>query len=74
MFLGGDMDKVVRLTAEQEAVRNLGVDGRYIVTGPPGTGKSLLAVLRAAKIIAQLSQDCTTSCPNIGNDKYQVTN
>ena len=46
------MDKVVRLTAEQEAVRNLGVDGRYIVTGPPGTGKSLLAVLRAAKIIA----------------------
>lgn len=46
------MDKVVRLTAEQEAVRNLGVDGRFIVTGPPGTGKSLLAVLRAAKIIA----------------------
>ncbi len=46
------MDKVVRLTAEQEAVRNLGVEGRFIVTGPPGTGKSLLAVLRASKIIA----------------------
>ena len=47
------MDKVTRLTAEQEAVRNLSTDGRYVVTGPPGTGKSLLAVLRAARIMAQ---------------------
>lgn len=46
------MDKVTRLTAEQEAVRNLPIEGRYVVTGPPGTGKSLLAVLRASKILA----------------------
>jgi hypothetical protein len=46
------MDKVTRLTTEQEAVRNLPIDGWFVVTGPPGTGKSLLAVLRASKILA----------------------
>lgn len=47
------VDKVTRLTGEQEAVRNLKTEGRFVVTGPPGTGKSLLAVLRASKIMAE---------------------
>lgn len=47
------MDKVTRLTSEQEAVRNLPTEGRYVVLGPPGTGKSLLAVLRASRIMAE---------------------
>jgi len=47
------VDKVTRLSGEQEAVRNLKIEGRFVVTGPPGTGKSLLAVLRASKIMAE---------------------
>ena len=44
------MREVGVLSVEQEAVRDLGVAGRFLVTGPPGTGKSLLAMLRASKI------------------------
>ncbi len=44
------MREVGVLSEEQEAVRDLGVAGRFLVTGPPGTGKSLLAMLRASKI------------------------
>lgn len=47
------MQPIQRFSADQEAVRALGTDGRYLVSGPPGTGKSVLAALRAARLERQ---------------------
>jgi DNA helicase IV len=44
---------IQRFSADQEAVRALGTDGRYLVSGPPGTGKSVLAALRVARLELQ---------------------
>ncbi|MFD0687990.1 AAA family ATPase [Actinomadura fibrosa] len=35
------------LSKEQDLVYNLNLDGNYLVTGPPGTGKSVMALYRA---------------------------
>ena len=35
------------LSKEQDLIYNLGLDGNYLVSGPPGTGKSVMALYRA---------------------------
>ncbi len=35
------------LSKEQDAIYNLDLDGNYLVSGPPGTGKSVMALYRA---------------------------
>lgn len=35
------------LSKEQDLIFNLDLDGNYLVTGPPGTGKSVMALYRA---------------------------
>lgn len=35
------------VSKEQDLVYNLDLDGNYLVTGPPGTGKSVMALFRA---------------------------
>lgn len=35
------------LTKEQDLIYNLDLDGNYLVSGPPGTGKSVMALYRA---------------------------
>lgn len=47
------MQSIQRFSADQEAVRALGTEGRYLVSGPPGTGKSVLAALRVARLALQ---------------------
>ena len=47
------MQPIQRFSADQEAVRALGTDGRYLVSGPPGTGTSVLAALRVARLELQ---------------------
>lgn len=37
-----------QLFEEQDAINNLPLDGSYLVVGPPGTGKTVLAIYRAA--------------------------
>ena len=39
------------LTKEQLAIFDLPADGRFLVTGPPGTGKTILALLRAQRLV-----------------------
>ena len=51
------MQAIQRFSADQEAVRALGTDGRYLVSGPPGTGKSVLAALRVARLELQAKAD-----------------
>jgi DNA helicase IV len=38
------------LSKEQEAINNLPLDGSYLVTGPPGSGKTVIALYRAQMI------------------------
>jgi DNA helicase IV len=35
------------LSMEQDGIYNLALDGNYVVSGPPGTGKSVMALYRA---------------------------
>ena len=35
------------LSKEQDLIYNLDLDGNYLVSGPPGTGKSVMALYRA---------------------------
>jgi superfamily I DNA/RNA helicase len=39
-----------QLSKEQDQVINLPLDGRYLVMGPPGTGKSVMAIFRAEMV------------------------
>jgi len=43
------------LNKEQEEVRALPLDGQYLIIGGPGTGKSVVALLRVKKIISNKS-------------------
>ena len=47
---------VRELTTEQQAVLDLPSNGRHLVTGPPGSGKTVLALLRAQRLIAERRQ------------------
>lgn len=38
------------LTKEQERVRNLPLEGQHLIVGGPGTGKSVVALLRATRL------------------------
>jgi superfamily I DNA/RNA helicase len=46
------------LSKEQDAVLNLDVDGDYVVAGPPGTGKTVIA-LRRAELMNNLGKPVT---------------
>ena len=41
-----------RLSQEQDEVCALPTDGRYLVSGPPGTGKTVIALYRSQIITA----------------------
>ena len=40
------------MSLEQDLVYNLPTQGRFLISGPPGTGKSIVALHRAARIFA----------------------
>jgi len=40
------------LSREQDAVNNLSLDSSHLIVGPPGTGKTILALYRAARLKA----------------------
>lgn len=44
------LPRVQDLTKDQERVRSLPLDGQHLVIGGPGTGKSVLALLRARRL------------------------
>ena len=49
--MGFRVPSAAELTREQLDVFDLPGAGRYLVTGPPGTGKTILALLRAQKLV-----------------------
>jgi hypothetical protein len=49
--MGFRVPSAAELTREQLAVFDLPADGRFLVTGPPGTGKTILALLRAQRLV-----------------------
>ena len=44
------LPRVQDLSKDQERVRSLPLDGQHLVIGGPGTGKSVLALLRAKRL------------------------
>lgn len=46
------------LTKEQEAVRALPLEGRHLIVGGPGTGKSIMALLRARRLEREGREYC----------------
>ena len=44
------LPRIQDLTKDQERVRSLPLDGQHLVIGGPGTGKSVLALLRARRL------------------------
>ncbi len=44
---------IQELSDEQRAVFDLPADGRYLIDGPPGTGKTVLALLRAQRLVLE---------------------
>jgi hypothetical protein len=49
--MGFRVPSAAELTREQLDVFDLPADGRFLVTGPPGTGKTVLALLRAKRLV-----------------------
>ena len=45
-----ELPSIRDLTKEQERVRSLPAEGRYLIVGGPGTGKSVLALMRAKRL------------------------
>jgi len=47
MSLPDELPRFERLTAEQDEVQFLPLNGNFLISGPPGTGKSVMAIHRA---------------------------
>ncbi len=45
-----NLPNIEQLTMQQEVIRALPTEGQYLVVGGPGTGKSVVALLRARKL------------------------
>lgn len=53
-----ELPGIQELTKEQEAVRALPLEGRHLIVGGPGTGKSIMALLRARRLEREGREYC----------------
>ena len=54
------------LNKEQEAVRALPTEGQHLIVGGPGTGKSVLALIRARRHYQDREDSCSATASPAG--------